>query len=135
MVRHQLFYNYSCNKQKMNQSFMSSHSDLICDSGYRKPTATSTLANKQEIVITVFLDQTVYSCLAELNQLRSGVNVFGVIDEVKVSRIFHFCKSHKTDSRLVFSTVNDKSYVRENVLGFVIMEGKYCAYMDLLHYN
>ena len=73
---------------------MSSHSDLICDSGYRKPTATSTLANKQEIVRTVFLDQTLYSCLAELNQLRSGVNVFGVIDEMSKFPEFFTSANH-----------------------------------------
>lgn len=61
---------------------LASQSDLICDSGYQKPTATSTLANKHEIVTTIFLHQTVYSCLAELDQLKSGLNVLGVVDEI-----------------------------------------------------
>ena len=64
---------------------LASHSDLICESGYRKPIATSTLANKQEIVTTVFLHQTMYSYLAELNQLKNGLNVLGVVDEMSKS--------------------------------------------------
>ena len=64
---------------------VTSNYDLISDSGYHKPVATSTLANKQEIVRAIFLHQTVYSCLAELDQLKRGVNVLGVIDEMSES--------------------------------------------------
>ena len=64
---------------------LASHSDVICESGYRKPIATSTLANKEEIIMAVFLHQTIYSCLAELNQLKSGLNILGVIDEMSKS--------------------------------------------------
>ena len=64
---------------------LASHSDVIYESGYRKPIATSTLANKEEIVMTIFLHQTVYSCLAELDQLRNGLNVLGVVDEMSKS--------------------------------------------------
>lgn len=64
---------------------LASHSGVICESGYRKPIPTSTLANKQEIVTAIFLHQTVYSCLAELNQLKSGLNVLRVVDEMSKS--------------------------------------------------
>ena len=33
----------------------------------------------------IFLHQTVYSCLAELDQLKRGLNVLGVIDEMSES--------------------------------------------------
>ena len=33
----------------------------------------------------IFLHQTVYSCLAELDQLKRGLNVLGVIDELTES--------------------------------------------------
>ena len=67
------------------RELVNSHCDLIFDSGYQKPVATSTLANKEEIVTAIFLHQTVFSCLAELNQLKRGLNVLGVINELTES--------------------------------------------------
>ena len=67
------------------RDLVNAHYDLISDSGYHKPIATSTLDNKEEIVMTIFLHQTVYSCLAELDQLKRGLNVLGVIDELSES--------------------------------------------------
>ena len=64
---------------------VTSHCDLISDLGYHKPVATSTLANKQEIMRAIFLHQIVYSCLAELDQLKRGLNVLGVTDEMSES--------------------------------------------------
>ena len=71
--------------EAMFRQQLASHSDVIYESGYRKPITTSTLAQKEEIVMAIFLHQTVYSCLAELNQLKSGLNVLGVVDEMSKS--------------------------------------------------
>lgn len=61
---------------------MASHYEIVCDSGYRKPTTTATLEDKKVIIKTIFLHQTIYSCLAELDQLKAGLNVLGVADEL-----------------------------------------------------
>ena len=67
------------------RELVNSRCDLIFDSGYQKPLAISTLANKNEIIRAIFLQQTVYSCLAELDQMKSGLNILGVIDEISES--------------------------------------------------
>ena len=61
---------------------LASHSNILIDSGYQKPTTMATLGDKKEIINTIFLHQTIYSCLAELDQLKAGLNVLGVIDEM-----------------------------------------------------
>ena len=59
-----------------------SNSDVICESGYPKPLMNTTLADKDEIIRSVFLHQTIYRCLAELDQLKKGLNVLGMTDEM-----------------------------------------------------
>ena len=64
------------------RELLASNSDILFDSGYRRPTTTATLEDKREIMNTIFLHQTIYSCLAELDQLKEGLNVLGIIDEM-----------------------------------------------------
>ena len=45
----------------------------------------TTLEEKGEIIRTVFLHQTIYKCLAELHQLKTGLNVLGVTDKITKS--------------------------------------------------
>ena len=58
------------------------HSDVICESGYPKPLMNATLGDKDELIRSVFLHQTIYRCLAELDQLKEGLNVVGMTDEM-----------------------------------------------------
>ena len=57
-----------------------SNTDMVCEAGYSKPIVNSILADKDEIIRTIFLHQTIYRCLAELEQLKKGLNVLGVVD-------------------------------------------------------
>ena len=59
---------------------------MLCDCGYRRPTGTATLQqDRNEIIRTVYLHQIIYSCLAELDQLKAGLNVLGIVDEITKS--------------------------------------------------
>ena len=64
---------------------LTSHYNILCDCGYRRPATRTTLEDKNEIIRTVFLHQSIYSCLAELDQLKAGLNMLGVIDEITKS--------------------------------------------------
>ena len=64
------------------KDLLMSNSDVICESGYPKPLMNTTLADKDEIIRSVFLHQTIYRCLAELDQLKKGLNVLGMTDEM-----------------------------------------------------
>ena len=55
---------------------------IICESGYTKPLANATLRDRDELLRTVFLHQTIFRSIAELEQLREGLNVLGVCDEM-----------------------------------------------------
>ena len=55
---------------------------IVCDSGYTKPLANAILADKEEITRAVFLHQTIFRSMAEWGQLRRGLNVLGVCDEM-----------------------------------------------------
>ena len=55
---------------------------IICESGYTKPLANATLRDRDELLRTVFLHQTIFRSIAELEQLRGGLNVLGVCDEM-----------------------------------------------------
>ena len=76
-----LLSNTTGTRNTRHYNLLASHSDILCDCGYRRPTTTTTLEEKGEIIRTVFLHQTIYSCLAELHQL----NVLGVTDEITKS--------------------------------------------------
>lgn len=67
------------------RELLASHTNIIFDSGYRRPTTTATLLDKQETINTIFIHQTIYSCLAKLDQLNAGLNVLGVVDELSKS--------------------------------------------------
>ena len=67
---------------------LASHFDILCNCGYWRPTRTATLQEDRIEILrtcTVFLHQTIYSCLAELDQLKAGMNVLGVTDEITKS--------------------------------------------------
>ena len=61
---------------------LAANSNIVCDSGYTKPLAQASLTNKEEISRTVFLHQTIFQSMAEWEQLRRGLNVLGVCQEM-----------------------------------------------------
>ena len=58
------------------------NTSIVCESGYTKPLANALLSDKQEISRTVFLHQTIFRSMAEWGQLRRGLNVMGVCEEM-----------------------------------------------------
>lgn len=64
------------------RELLASHTDILFDSGYWRPTTMATLLDRDEIVHTIFIHQTIYSCLAELDQVKAGLNVLGVADKL-----------------------------------------------------
>lgn len=69
------------------RNLLGSNFDILCDNGYRRPTGTATpQEDKNEIVRTVSLNQTIYRSLAELDQLKAGLNVLDVTDEIAKNR-------------------------------------------------
>jgi len=52
-------------------------SNMILDAGYTKNLRAITLNDAEQIIRTVFLHSTIFRSMAELDQLKSGLNVFG----------------------------------------------------------
>jgi len=65
------------------RQLLQTNSDLIYGSGYVKPIANATVSDKNEIRRAVFLHQTIFHSMAEWEQLRRGLNVLGLCDEMK----------------------------------------------------
>ena len=61
---------------------LTSNYDTACESGYLKPIMNTTLANKDEIIQAVLLHKAIYRFLVELDQLKKGLNVLGICDEM-----------------------------------------------------
>ena len=61
---------------------LAANNDIICESGYTKPLASASLSDKEEISRTIFLHQTIFRSMAEWGQLRRGLNVLGVCEEM-----------------------------------------------------
>ena len=64
------------------KDLLTSNCDVVCESGYAKPLTNITLHDKNEIIRAVFFHQALYRGLAELDQLRKGLNVLGISDEM-----------------------------------------------------
>ena len=64
------------------RSLLAANSNIICDSGYTKPLAHATLTDREAIIRTVFLHQTIFRSMAEWGQLKRGLNVLGVGEEM-----------------------------------------------------
>lgn len=64
---------------------LEANNGIVCESGYTKPLANASLSDKEEISRTVFLHQTIFRSMAEWGQLRRGVNVLGVCEEMAKS--------------------------------------------------
>ena len=82
-----------------------SNTDMVCEAGYSKPIVNSTLADKDEIIRTVFC----IKCLAEFEQLKKGLNVLGVIDAMAKNpdvfvylSIYFINQQEKINCRFVF---------------------------------
>ena len=58
------------------------YTGIVCESGYTKPLANAILADKDEILRTVFLHQTIFRSMGEWGQLRRGLDVLGVCQEM-----------------------------------------------------
>lgn len=54
----------------------------MCKSGDTKPLASASLSDNEEMSRTIFLHQAIFQSMAELGQLRRGLNVLGVCEEM-----------------------------------------------------
>lgn len=79
-------------------------SDVILNSGYTKPLASSKLYDRAEIVRTVSLHYALLQSLAEMDQLKMGLQSLGFLqiynaEQSKCFRaIFYLCRKEKFDS-------------------------------------
>ena len=58
------------------------NSQLILDAGYIRNLHSITLNDKEQVIRALFLNATIYRSMAELDQLKAGLNVLGVYDEM-----------------------------------------------------
>ena len=56
---------------------------MILEAGYTKLLRSVTMDERHEISRALFLHYTIFRSKAELDQLKSGLNVLGVSDEMK----------------------------------------------------
>ena len=56
---------------------------VLIDAGYTKPVCKIELANKDEIIQTVAVQNTIMVCIRELQQLREGLCALGVADLIE----------------------------------------------------
>ena len=56
---------------------------LILDAGYTKNLLRISISDKEEIIRALFLHTTIYRSMAELDQLKAGLNVLGVYNEME----------------------------------------------------
>ena len=61
---------------------LAASNSIVYESGYTKPVANTSLSDKEEISRTVFLHQTIFQPMAEWGQLRRGLNILGVCEEM-----------------------------------------------------
>jgi len=55
---------------------------MILNSGYND-LSNITMSNKEDIIRGLFLDCTIYHSIPELDQLKAGLNVLGIADEME----------------------------------------------------
>ena len=59
------------------------NSAILLDAGYTKNLKDVTVDDKEELIRILFLHYTIYRSKAELDQLKLGLNILGVADEMK----------------------------------------------------
>lgn len=62
--------------------------DVVINSGYTKPLTSAEVSDRKEITETVSLHCTLLQSLAEMDQLKRGLNVLGVANYMKDYPLF-----------------------------------------------
>ena len=92
------------------------NTDLILDAGYTKDLRNITIVDKEHIIRALFLHSTIYRSMAELDQLKTGLNVLGVCNEMKRNPD-HFTE-YFNDMYKVYLLHN---YVKSTLLYYVLL--------------
>ena len=71
------------NDSKMIQGIVSDNLNKITDSGYSRQLGKIGSGEQHELVHTISIHGTIYKVIAELEQLKAGLNVLGVADKMK----------------------------------------------------
>ena len=81
------------------KALLGANSTILLDAGYNKNLQYVTVEDKEEMIRTLFLHYTIYRNKAELDQIKLGLNILGIADEMKVnSEIFNSyftCNDHE----------------------------------------
>ena len=71
------------NDSKMIQGIVSDNLNKITDSGYSRQLGKIGSGERHELIHTISIHGTIYKVIAELEQLKAGLNVLGVADKMK----------------------------------------------------
>lgn len=72
-----------CTELDSLQRLVRDNYEVILDAGYTKDLQSLTITDKELIIRALFLHWTIYRSMAELDQLKAGLNELGVCDEMK----------------------------------------------------
>ena len=72
-----------CTELENLRRLVRDNSELILDAGYTKNLQSITISDKELIIRALFLHCTIYRSMAELDQLKAGLNVLGVGNEME----------------------------------------------------
>ena len=71
------------NDSKMIQEIVSNNMNIITDSGYSRHLRKIGIGERLELIRTISIHGAIYKVIAELEQLKEGLNVLGVAEKMK----------------------------------------------------
>ena len=71
-----------CTEVEIFRRLVAENSQLILDAGYARNLHSINLNDKDQVIRALFLNATIYRSMAELDQLKAGLNVLGVCKEM-----------------------------------------------------
>ena len=75
------------NVAELRQTLMDA-CDILISAGYSKPLTSAELSNKKEITETISLHYALLQSICEMDQLKRGLNVLGIVDYMKEYPLF-----------------------------------------------
>ena len=82
-MRHTIIQMMACTELDSLRSLVRDNNELILDAGYTRNLQSIQTTDKELIIRALFLHCTIYRSMAELDQLKAGLNVLGVGDEMQ----------------------------------------------------
>ena len=72
-----------CTELDSLRTLVRDNNELILDAGYTRDLQSITITEKEHIIRALFLHCTIYRSMAELDQLKAGLNVLGICEEME----------------------------------------------------